>query len=142
MNRFLAVNQDQRSIFVVDQNRNGLPVKTIELDIARLIIKPPALGRFDLVYASGLYDYLHLRVARRLTSSLYSLVNRGGTLLIANVIPGIPDAAYMEAFMDWHLIYRSLDELLNLVSDLDSSLDPRVFLGPRKNFAFLQLRKD
>jgi hypothetical protein len=49
-----------------------------------------------------------------LTRHLFSLLAPGGTLLIGNYVPGIFEAGYMEAFMRWHLVYRSPLELTRL----------------------------
>jgi hypothetical protein len=46
---------------------------------------------------------------------MFDLLNPGGTLLVANFAQGLLDAAYMEAFMDWWLTYRTDEELHNLL---------------------------
>lgn len=62
--------------------------------------------RMDLGYAAGLFDNLANTVARRLCSVLFDSIAPGGRPLIGNFIPENHGRAYMEAFMDWHLIYR------------------------------------
>ena len=59
-----------------------------------------------LAYAAGLFDYLTRDVARALTGALLHMLSPGGRLLIANFTPETSDAAFMEAFMDWQLVYR------------------------------------
>jgi extracellular factor (EF) 3-hydroxypalmitic acid methyl ester biosynthesis protein len=38
---------------------------------------------------------------------MFEMTRPGGTMLIPNFLTGARDSAYMEAFMDWHLIYRN-----------------------------------
>jgi hypothetical protein len=38
-------------------------------------------------------------------------LNPGGHMLIANFAPYMEDIGFMEAFMNWHLIYRSFDDI-------------------------------
>lgn len=64
-------------------------------------------GRFDCIYAAGLYDYLETPVAIRLTTALFHLLAPGGRLVLANFAPDIVDAGYMETYMGWRLIYRT-----------------------------------
>ena len=65
------------------------------------------LADIDLAYAAGLYDYLEDDLARTLTTVLFRMLRPGGRLLIANFTPATHDAAFMETFMDWRLIYRT-----------------------------------
>jgi extracellular factor (EF) 3-hydroxypalmitic acid methyl ester biosynthesis protein len=69
-------------------------------------------SRYDLVYCAGLYDYLTDAVCRRLSTQLYRLVRPGGLLLTTNVHSSNPWPMVMDFIMDWHLIYRTADEML------------------------------
>jgi extracellular factor (EF) 3-hydroxypalmitic acid methyl ester biosynthesis protein len=101
------------------------------------------LGHFDLIYASGLFDYLNHNLARRLAEVMFGMLKPGGRMLIINAIPGMRDTGYMESFMGWSLIYRELDELVDIASCIprDEVAEQDVFLEDNQNFAFLQLRK-
>jgi len=67
---------------------------------------------YDLIYSTGLFDYLDERVAIRLLSNLKKLVKKGGIILISNVSDKYsnPSASWMEWVADWFLIYRTADE--------------------------------
>jgi extracellular factor (EF) 3-hydroxypalmitic acid methyl ester biosynthesis protein len=101
------------------------------------------LGHFDFIYASGLFDYLSQGLAKRLAEVMFQMLKPGGRLLIINAIPGMRDTGYMESFMEWSLIYRDLDELVDVASCIprDEVAEQDVFLEDNQNFAFLQLRK-
>lgn len=107
--RFLATDQDIESLAVVaDQARIWAPaIACRQHSVRDFIAAREDLGRFDLVYAAGLYDYLDDRIAARLTRRLFALLKPGGRLVVANFLPGLHEQGYMEAFMDWWLIYRT-----------------------------------
>ena len=91
------------------------------MSVRRLLAGKADLGRFDLVYSAGLYDYLDDRVAKRLTTSLFRMLEPGGTLLFCNFLRTTADVGYMESFMGWDLIYRDRDEIEGLLGDVDES---------------------
>jgi len=101
------------------------------------------LGSFDLVYAVGLYDYLPQPVAAALTAKLFSLVEPGGTLLLPNLTPDSTDVGYMEAFMDWWMIYRDEAELEGVAATIDPAAiaDLRLYREPGGNVVFLEIVK-
>jgi hypothetical protein len=79
------------------------------------------LGQYDLVYAAGLFDYLSGPTAAALTCRMFEMTRPGGLMLIPNFLTGIRDVGYMEAFMDWHLIYRNHSDMLALAGALPRS---------------------
>jgi extracellular factor (EF) 3-hydroxypalmitic acid methyl ester biosynthesis protein len=85
-------------------------------DLLRRSVRIPGV---DLAYAAGLYDYLEADLARALTATLFRMLAPGGRLLIANFTPATHDAAFMEAFMDWRLIYRTPAEVRALADSID-----------------------
>src|SRR5262249_8800064 len=108
-----------------------------------LLRKRVTLGAFDLIYAAGLYDYLVQPLARRLTRLLFDMLRPGGRLLIGNVVPGMQGAGYMEAYMDWWLIYRNACDMHDLAALIPSRLieSARIFEEEQKNITFLELTK-
>jgi SAM-dependent methyltransferase len=107
--RFVATDQDPASLDVVETYAGSVSsaIETRKLSVRDFITAKHGLSGFDLVYAAGLYDYLDDRLAARLTRKLFSLLKPGGRLLVANFLNGIWELPYMEAYMDWHLLYRS-----------------------------------
>ena len=71
-------------------------------------------GEFDVVYSAGLFDYLRTPTAVQLARDLYSRVSPGGELLVANMVPENQSRWYMEHHLDWPLLYRTRQELLEL----------------------------
>lgn len=139
----IALDQDEESLATIKRDYGRYPVETRQGSVKSLLSPKLALGRFDLVYASGLFDYLSQRLAQRLTRTMFDLLHPGGQLLVTNFVPLIPDIGYMESFMDWHLIYRTHDEMLDLAAAIPAEDigDLKLFTEPDQNLLFLQITK-
>ena len=76
---------------------------------------------YDLVYSSGLYDYIKTfplddsKGTVALTKNLFELVRPGGSLIVGNFSPNNPrDLRFpMDYVYEWHLIYRTKQEMLD-----------------------------
>lgn len=135
--RLVALDQDRRSLRVVERSVQG--VECVAASIAQLMDSSLDPGRFDFIYAAGLYDYLDDTTGRQLLHALSRLVQPGGRILIANFVPNISVAGYMEAAMDWWLIYRKPSQLLALADDLPQCVSKRVFCDRQEHLAYLEL---
>jgi hypothetical protein len=113
-----ALDQDRDSLGCIDRDYGRYGVSTIPATIGDLLRRAVRLPSFDLVYAAGLYDYLADDLGRTLTSTLFRQVAPGGRLLIGNFTPFTHDAAFMETFMDWRLVYRTPSELRELAGGI------------------------
>lgn len=119
--RFVAADQDRDSLarLEADYGSRFPVIAPTPLSVRDLLgSKTAMLGRFNLVYAAGLFDYLPDSVARALTQRLFGLLHPGGRLLIGNFGVGIPETAFMEAVMDWPLLWRSPAEIAAFASDI------------------------
>ena len=77
-------------------------------------LKPAAASarhEFDFIYCTGLFDYLSDHTCRQLMDIFYDRVAPGGLLVVANVEPSNPLRHGMAYLLDWHLIYRTAQEL-------------------------------
>jgi hypothetical protein len=75
--------------------------------------------------------------------TLFDMLNPRGQLVVANFMPGIPDVGFMEAFMDWRLIYRTRHDMVNLTADIEETeiSDLTVFAEESRNIIFSRLTK-
>lgn len=72
---------------------------------------------YDVVYCAGLFDYLSQRVCKKLVELFCTMVKPGGIVVVTNVAASNPRKAWMEYLMEWNLIYRDNDEMLDLVPE-------------------------
>ena len=140
---FVAADQDAESLSVIEREQRKHRVTPTHLTVRRFLMSPTSLGSFDLVYAAGLYDYLDERVAAALTKAMFSALRAGGTLLVANFAPELRDIGYMEAIMDWNLIYRTEIEVARFVSEIpqDAIAETTITRDSGQNVIYLSLRK-
>ncbi|WP_027088069.1 class I SAM-dependent methyltransferase [Cohnella panacarvi] len=129
--RFTAIDQDTASLEVVRKTWNGR-IGTASTSVVDILRKDTIRDTgFDLIYAAGLYDYLNDNLSERLTAALFGKLRSGGKLLIANFIAEPPNVAFMEACMDWWLIYRVEEDMIRMTARID-----------RKKLAELRLYTD
>lgn len=74
-------------------------------------------GGFDVIYCAGLCDYISDRVCKRLMNQFYEWLAPEGVLVATNVDACKPFRRSMEILLEWHLNYRTPDELAALAPD-------------------------
>lgn len=140
--RWVALDQDEASVVYVRDTAPAPSIHPLHGSVRGLLGGRYDLGRFDMIYAAGLYDYLVHKVAKRLTEIAFAMLNPGGTLLFANFAKDIRDDGYLETFMDWHLIYRDEAEMDAICSGIPASdADRRIFRGENRNIIYATLTK-
>jgi hypothetical protein len=141
--RFVAMDQDADSLAVVARDYARLGINAIPGSVRHILSGKTQPGSFDFVYAAGLYDYLAAPVAAALTSKLFGMTRPGGMLLIPNFKTGARDTGYMEAFMDWHLIYRDHADMRALAASLpvEETAGVEVFDDDDDTITFLLVSK-
>ncbi|MDP3921714.1 MAG: class I SAM-dependent methyltransferase [Candidatus Omnitrophota bacterium] len=72
--------------------------------------------KYDVIFSTGLFDYLDYGVSVRLISNLKKLLADGGILAISDVRDKFsnPSIYFMEWVAEWNLIYRPDDEFRNI----------------------------
>jgi extracellular factor (EF) 3-hydroxypalmitic acid methyl ester biosynthesis protein len=141
--RFVALDPDRESLREVTARYGHLGVETVNGSVRDLFARNIPLGRFDFVYAAGLYDYLSNPMAQVLTGRMFDLTNPGGQLLIPNFAPCCPDRAYLETFMAWDLMYRDEFDMARLLEQIPSkriaSYD--IYSDPSGSIVYLLVKK-
>lgn len=96
--------------------------------IKRLLKDPTMLrdaGPFDMLFCSGLFDYLRHGTAVTLCQTFYGLLAPGGRAWVGNMCDNPnPCRWLMEQHMDWFLTYRTREEMLAFARD--AAPDARV----------------
>jgi len=140
---YVAFDQDPLSLAFIDQEHRLGCVRTIEGSVRSLLTRRIEFHDVDFVYAAGLYDYLSEPVATKLTGLMFEMLAPGGQLLVANFAPEWECIGYLEAFMDWHLIYRNEQEINELARAIPEQevAGMRTFRDQYQNLVFLEVHR-
>lgn len=138
---FLVTDQDMESLAMVERNEHHPHQRCRQLTIQQIIRGQLPEQDFDLIYATGLYDYLSDKVAMKLTQILFEKLRSGGKLLIPNFKTTTADIGYMEMFMDWHLIFRNEEQMSKLMSAVPSErlAGSRLFMEDAGQICFAEM---
>ena len=144
LGRYLALDWDRHSLTEVERCYAAYGVEVLPGSVRQLLTGRVQLGQFDLVYSTGLFDYVQQTTGRRLVWSLFQMLRPRGRLIIANFLPGIPDVGYMESYMGWNLIYRTRQEMLEMTLDIPEATirEIRLFAEESRNILFLEVTRN
>jgi hypothetical protein len=144
LGRFSALDADPISLEEIQRCYGCLGVETVHASIRQCIRGKLDLGQYDFIYSIGLFDYLSEATGRRLVSNLFEMVRPRGCLLVANFLPNVRDVGYMEAFMDWHLIYRTRQEMIGMTMEIPQSeiKGITIFAEENQNIIFLKVKRN
>lgn len=141
--RWVALDQDPLSIGSIARDFAGTCVEAVDGSVKDILLRSHDLGRFDFVYAAGLYDYLTQKVAIKLTRRCLDMLKPGGTFLFANFAEEIAVDGYMESFMNWALLLRGSADMWKIInaSMSPSEVESEVFYGQNRNIVYGVIRK-
>ena len=143
LGRCVAMDHDSENLAVVKRDFGALGVETFEGSIRNILRRRLPEGGFDFIYTAGLYDYLAMPLAQKITEILFARLNPGGRLLLANYLPDFNVTGFTEAILDWWLIYRSRPELLTIAETLpqEEIACERIFVEDHGCIGLLEVEK-
>lgn len=143
LEEYVAFDQDEASLAVVARDYGNLGVRAMNGSVRQILSGKVTLPQYDFVYAAGLFDYLAGPVAAALTRRMFDMTRPGGLMLIPNFMAAVRDTGYMEAFMDWRLIYRTDAEMHALAAELPRNqvADYQVFDDSNDAITYLLVNK-
>ena len=65
----------------------------------------------DIIYSSGLCDYLDRRMMEKLIDRCHEQLVPGGALVVGNFTTANPDRHFMDNIMYWRLIHRDEQDM-------------------------------
>jgi len=98
-------------------------------------------GPVDLIFSSGLFDYLRFGTGVRLIRNLYSNLRVGGRLFVGNLVPEQPSRWIFDHHLDWFLEYRSREQLLTMGEDAVCGCQPTVIEEVSGHNPFIRLTR-
>lgn len=127
---------------IEDEKRRFLKIEYIHRSIPHLIKNrglKEEIGKQDLVYSSGLFDYLTDNLASRFTQGLYALLASGGVLIICNASLNDSNVrSYYELLGDWIFYHRTKEQLLEWVKGIKTAHEIK-FQGPPDGRCYLYM---
>ncbi len=134
----LLFDQDQHALEYVNNRVNliraggggrGMTIQLRHDTIRRLLDDETifeAFGPADIVFSSGLFDYLRFRTGVRLVRNLFRMIAESGQLFVGNIVPEQPTRWIFDHHLDWFLEYRDREELLTMAEDAVSYGQARI----------------
>ena len=101
---FTCVDMDQRAIVRSMENleKHEALVDHVHRNVLRLKMKQ----KFDLIWASGLFDYFNDNLFRTMLSKMKKIINPNGIIIVGNFSDRFAGPGPM-SFVRWKLTYRS-----------------------------------
>ncbi|WII72946.1 class I SAM-dependent methyltransferase [Bdellovibrio sp. 22V] len=127
---FTCLDQDEESLKHAHRQlhsierfvRSGFKFKFNNMAIRNVIAAGCPETDYDLIYSAGLFDYFTEPVAQMAAQKMLASVKPGGRVVIGNFSKDNPCVPFMELVLDWHLIYRSEEDLLRIFKGLGSKI--------------------
>ncbi len=124
------LDQDEQALLSTQDCLRHLKIKHntsvdfqfIRKAIKNIIVRGMDYKEYDLIYSAGLFDYLTDPVAFMAANQLFKCLRPGGKLVIGNFNVSNPNRVGMEYALDWELIHRSEQDLLDLFRDTGGKL--------------------
>jgi len=128
---FVCIDQDEESLKHAQREilsserflKTGYKFRFVNLAIKNILANGLPEQNFDLIYTAGLFDYFSDPVANMAAKKLFEGLNENGSLIIGNFSKENPNQLFMEMVLDWHLIYRSHEDMKRLFNNIGKSLD-------------------
>jgi SAM-dependent methyltransferase len=141
--RWIALDQDPMSVGSIREDFKDTCIEPVDGSVRSLLTNAHDLGKFDFVYAAGLYDYLNDKVSTKLTKKCLSLLKPNGVFMFANFSEEIIVDGYMETFMNWALLLRTEEDMWRIMrsSATDGEFDCYVRFGANRNIVYGFMRK-
>ena len=141
--RIVAFDGDADNLEQVKRDYASLPITTHLGAVRDLVRGGPPFADMDLVYCSGLLETLPQSQAAALARSLFAMVRPGGTLVLTQFLAALTEAAFLETYMDWRMVYRTRADVLQLVQELlpDAREDWSYTESPESTLGVMTLRR-
>lgn len=138
-----ALDQDAVSLAEISRHHPPEVIRPVCASIRSLLAGKTTFSDMDFVYSAGLYDYLAEKTAARLTRLLFDMLRPGGQLLVANFAEFPPETGYMEAAMDWWLLYRDEKQVEAFAEEIPREWieSLRLFRDSQQNVIYLSLTR-
>lgn len=129
--RWRATLVDQESealeyaITNVRRQKLGIEITPLNVSFKEMLVPSSLATHFagqDVIYSSGLVDYLSAMAAQRFVRRMYDFLRPGGVVIIGNVNNLSTGTIWpMEHVLDWTLYFRTADQMRAMAAGFDPS---------------------
>jgi hypothetical protein len=150
---FKCLDLEQEALKYIENNiekinvdkKRFLIIEYIHRDITSIIrdkkLRDEIKGH-NLIYLSGVYDYLSDKMAERILIDLYDLLENNGNLVVCNIsLENNTHRAYYELLGEWCMLHRTEEEMLKWTKKLKGALVEFIYPPKGDNYHFLLIRK-
>jgi hypothetical protein len=138
-----ALEYADRSLRLAGVRLDGrVEVRCRHIAFSELLRDPRLLAEIaaqDLIYSAGFFDYLPDPIASALLAGLISLLRDNGRVLVGNALDARDVKWVPEFVLDWHMIYRSQQQMIALLPETGESLRKRIVLDDSAAWQFLDV---
>ncbi len=132
-----VVDQDPMSLDVVRAD-HGCRLNIAEANVMKFLRAAAQRGEtWDYIYTLGLTDYFDDRAMALFHRLLKPCLAQGGHIMLANFVPDHLAVGWMDAVMDWHLVYRTESELAACARS--AGFSPRTWIDATDSIAFCDM---
>lgn len=126
-----------------DKAKRKTVIHFIHGDVVAMLRDKPmeSMKGQDLIYASGLFDYLTESIAKRIVKHFYELLKGEGELLIVNATVNDPSIMETEYIGEWVLNRRSNQDLLTLTSFLPPFAEHSISIDSQGVYSYLKVKR-
>ena len=115
-NEIEKIDEKKRQLLKIEYIRKNIPALIRDKKLKEEV------GKHDMIYSSGLFDYLTDGLASRFIQLLYGLLSKDGTLIICNAsLKNDGLRAYYELLGNWVFYHRTKEQLLEWVKDIKTA---------------------
>ncbi len=140
LSNIIAVDQDPTSLRRVKEIHDGR-IRLAEANAIHFLRKTAKSGeKFDLIYSLGMTDYFDSRAMSLLHRLMRDCLAPSGTIMVANFLPNHLAVGWMDAVMDWKLIYRDESEMERHAAEI--GMKAKTFRDTSDSIVFCEMTKD
>lgn len=133
-----ALDIDKQSLEFAVKEHSTLNIEALHRSVF-MLPKNTEKKKYDLIYSAGLCDYLSDRLTGLLLKLLFTMLNKEGKLIVANFTPESKGRGYMVGMMDWQLIYRSDEDIVELICKYLPGVEFITFFDPFGNVVYAEI---
>jgi len=131
-----CIDADPEALEYTNQHVNVMPhnasIRFMQENVVKWALGRTAhhFGQLDIIFSAGLMDYLDRRMFQKLAERCYDHLKPGGVLILGNFGETSPNRAFMDHILKWNLIYRSEQELTDILAGTSFGDRVRVLEEP------------